>query len=203
MKRITRCLFVLISVLCLGACAGMSMSGAPAGEGWITLFDRHSNLNDWTEQGQANWRIQQGVLKADFMRDKAGSFLVSKKTFADFEIYAELWVDSDTNSGVFVRCSDPTKVGATTCYEFNIWDTRPDPTYGTGGIPNIAKVLSVVKAGGHWNTLEIRLKGDQLTYRLNGVVTATATDNKLAAGHVALQYSGGIVKFRKVLIRPI
>ena len=59
------------------------------------------------------------------------------------------------------------------------------------------------KAGGQWNKLEISAKGNRLIVKLNGVVTADATDSKLAKGHLALQYGSGIVKFSKVLIRPI
>jgi hypothetical protein len=38
---------------------------------------------------------------------------------------------------------------------------------------------------------------------LNGVKTAEAEDSKLASGPVALQYAGGVVKFRKFQIRPL
>ena len=40
---------------------------------------------------------------------------------------------------VFVRC-EPDKIGAKTCYEMNIFDSRPDPSYGTGAIVYIAEL---------------------------------------------------------------
>ena len=59
------------------------------------------------------------------------------------------------------------------------------------------------KAGGKWNTFDITVKGTRLTVTLNGVRTADVQDSKLASGPIALQYAGGVVKFRKVQIKPL
>ena len=63
---------------------------------------------------------------------KAASYLVSKHSYSDFQIRAEFWVDSDANSGIFIRVTNPEKIGADSAYEVNIFDKRPDPAYGTG-----------------------------------------------------------------------
>jgi hypothetical protein len=42
-----------------------------------------------------------------------------------------------------------------------------------------------------------------LTVTLNGVRTADASDDKFASGPVGLQYAAGVVKFRKVQIKPL
>jgi hypothetical protein len=166
--------------------------------GWVTLFDG-TNLNSWNLLGNANWRLQDGLAQAEL----GSGFLVSKNSYKDFQIRAEFWVDSEANSGIFIRCSDPKKVGADNAYEVNIFDKRPDPSYGTGGIVNVAKVSTVLKAGGQWNTYEITAKGSQLTVTLNGIRTADVQDSKHASGPIALQYGGGVVKFRKVQIKPL
>jgi hypothetical protein len=185
--------------LWLAGCAQLPSSGGEAG--WTTLFDGNSNLNGWTLVGDANWRIQDGSLQADFLRSKGPSYLVTKKPYQNMEIRAEIWVDSESNSGIFIRCQHADKIGADTCYEINIWDTRPDPSYGTGAIVDVAKVSPMPRAGGQWNTLEIVAQGDQLSVKLNGQVTAQARDSKHAKGYLALQYGSGVVKFRKVQIR--
>ena len=190
---------IATAALSLAACANLGMHD----KSWTTLYDKDSNLNGYTVVGDANWRIQDGLLQADLIQKVGPSYLVTKQSFADQEIYAEFWVDSHTNSGIFIRCQDPKKIGADNCYEINIWDTRPDPSYGTGAIVDVAKVSPMPKAGDQWNTLEITAKGNRLTVKLNGVVTADATDSKLAKGNLALQFGSGIVKFRKVLTRPI
>ena len=178
--------------------------------GWVTLFDG-KNLDNFTKIGDANWRIEDGIIVAD----KGNGYLVSKNSYTDFQIRAEFWVDSDANSGIFIRCSDRSKVGADNAYEVNIWDTRPDPSYGTGAIVDVAKVSPMPKAGGKWNVYEITAKGAQLTVTLNGAKTVDVSDSKHASGPFALQHGlgvkddkgvvndKGVVKFRKVEIRPL
>ncbi len=116
-----------------------------ADAGWIALFDG-KNLDNWKQIGNANWRLEDGAVVAD----KGDGFLVSKKDYADFQLRAEFWVDADANSGIFIRCTNPEKMGGAS-YEVNIWDTRPDPSYGTGAIVNLAKVNPMPRAAGKWN----------------------------------------------------
>ena len=176
---------------------------------WTTLIEGAAGLDNWNRVGEANWRAESGAIVADKGK---GGFLVSKNSYKDFEIRAEFWAEETTNSGVFLRCSDPAKIGAVNCYEVNIWDTRPDPTYGTGGIVNIASVPVpiVYKAGGKWNTYEIYAKGNQLTVKFNGTVTVHVQNDQHAAGPFALQFGagakgapGGPIKWRRVEIRPL
>lgn len=200
-----RSLLALAVFALLAACAQLHMPGT----GWTTLIDGERGLENWNQVGDANWRAEGGAIVAD--KGKSG-FLVTKNTYTDFEIRAEFWAETDTNSGVYIRCSDPGKIAGATCYEVNIWDIRPEPKYGTGAIVDVAAVPVpiVFKAGGRWNTYEISAKGDQLTAKLNGVQTASARDSKHPSGYIALQMGpgvkgaqGGPIKWRKVQIRPL
>src|SRR5262249_28016105 len=135
---------------------------AQSGEGWITLFDG-KNLDHWQGDGNANFAIDDGSIVAKDKKDpKATAFLISKDKYKDFQVYAEFWVSNDANSGIFIRCEDPKKPSARTCYECNIFDTRPDPSYGTGAIVYHAEVNPMPKAGGKWSTMEITAKGRDL-----------------------------------------
>ena len=174
-----------------------------AEDGWITLLDS-SKKGDWTEVGKANWEFKDGAMVADKLDGKDISYLVTKNAYKDFQIRAEFWVDEEANSGIFIRCEQPDNITGKTCYEVNIYDKRPDPTYGTGAIPGIAKVVPMPKAAGKWNTYEITAQGPHLTIVLNGQKTADVQDSKhLNAGPIALQYGSGVVKFRKVQIKPL
>jgi hypothetical protein len=198
---VKRLSYVLIALLAIGATFVRSSQDAvgQTDAGWITLFDG-SNLDHWTTIGNANWKLADGSVQAD----KGEGFLVSKNTYTDFEIRAEFWVDEEANSGIFIRCTDTTKVTATNAYEVNIFDKRPDPTYGTGAIVNVAKVVPMPKAAGKWNVYEITAKGPTFTVTLNGQRTVDGVkDEKHASGPIALQYAAGVVKFRKVQIKPL
>ncbi len=175
------------------------------GTGWITLIDGEKGLENWNRVGGANWRAEGGAIVADSSTTKGSSFLVSKNSYKDFEIRAEFWAETKTNSGIFIRCSDPVKIVAANSYEVNIWDVRPEPKYGTAAIVNVAAVPVpiVYKAGGKWNTFEITAKGPELIVKFNGVVTVNTRHSKFPEGPIALQYNAGPIKFRKLQIRPL
>jgi hypothetical protein len=186
--------------LLIGAAATLCAAPAFAGTRFKPLFDGRS-LAGWNPLGDANWSVADGAIVAD---SGAISFLVSRDSYRDFELRAEFWVSAEANSGIFIRCSDRALVTASNAYEVNIFDTRPDPVYGTGAIVDVAKVSPMPKAGGQWNTMLIEARGDRFTVRFNGWKTVDgARDAKHAAGPIALQYGAGVVKFRKIEIRPL
>lgn len=167
--------------------------------GWITLLDG-THLDHWTTVGKANWRLVDGAVQAD----QGSGHLVSKDSYTDFQIRAEFWVDSAANSGIFMRCTDPQKIGNATCYEANIYDQRPEQEYSTGAIVNVGKVAPPFpKAGGRWNTFEITAKGPQMSVVMNGVKTAEGSDGKFQSGRITIQYGAGVVRFRKLQIRRL
>jgi hypothetical protein len=191
-------LFASLLIGALAVPASQTALVAQTAPGWVTLFDGTS-LDKWVRTGDANWALKDGLAQAD----KGFGHLVSKELYGDFELRAEFWADEPANSGIFIRCSEPANPLSTSCYEVNIFDTRPEQKYATGAIVDFAPVQAVQKAGGKWNTLEIRAVGDHLTVVLNGQKTAEVHDKKFQRGPVTLQYGSGLVKFRKVEIRTL
>ena len=96
----------------------------------------------------------------------------------------EFWASDDANSGIFIRCQNPKEIGDRSCYEVNIFDQRPDPTYGTGGIVHFAEVNPMPKAGGKWNTFEITAKGRVITVQMNGQKTVELRNGHVGRGTV-------------------
>jgi hypothetical protein len=181
----------------------LSLQSPPAtasqpGSGWTVLMDGKS-LKGWNVVGDANWAVVDGVVQAD----KGTGFLVTPASYRDFQITLEFWVSDDANSGVFLRCSDPKTINQMNAYEVNIFDKRPDQSYRTGGIVDVAKPASVILTGGKWNTYDITAKGSQLTVILNGSKVVDVNDTKHADGPIGLQYGAGTVKFRNVRIRSL
>jgi hypothetical protein len=202
----------LASGLMIAGFAALQVAPPAAGQtgpGWTQLFDGRT-LAGFDQVGTANWRVEDGALVADKSTappgGKAGGgggHLVTKNSYKDHMIYAEIWTDEKANSGIFVRCKDPKKIGARDCYEFNIFDTRPDPSYGTGAIVSFAEAKPQLKAAGKWNTIEITANKRQLAFVLNGTKTAEVNNGFFEEGHFTLQWGDGIVKFRKVAVKPL
>lgn len=165
---------------------------------WITLLDGTS-LQGWNQTGNANWSVVDGVVQAT----TGPGFLVSPRTYADFELEAEVWVSDDANSGIFFRASDPTAITPATGYEVNLFDHRPDPKYRTGAIVDVAEPALTIDAGSRWSTIRIVASGPHLVVTLNGRTTVDVVHTQRSNGLIALQSTTGVVKFRRVRIRSL
>jgi hypothetical protein len=206
MKRTTLVAVFAFSFAAIGCSEMPSLPAWVPGSGWTTLVDGESGLDNFERVGDANWRAEEGAIVADKGK---GGFLLSKTSYKDFDLRVEFWADHTTNSGIYVRCSQPKNLTDKTCYEANIFDQRPDQTYATGGIVHRGKVLAPVKAGGKWNTYEITARGAKMTAVLNGTKTAEIDNVEFGSGPIALQFgnqpkmAGGAIKFRKVQIKAL
>ena len=189
-----RALLALSLAAALAGCAGMS--------GSTVLVDGTRGLDNFNRVGDANWSAIDGAIQAT-AGGKDPGYLVTKVSYTDFVVRAEFWASDDANSGIFLRCQNPAVITDENCYEANIFDQRPDPSYGTGAIVKVAKVDPMPKAGGKWNTYEITVRGDHIVLMLNGQKTADVHDSKLASGPLALQWGQGTIKWRKVQVKAL
>jgi hypothetical protein len=176
-------------------CVGQLATAEP-----MTLLDG-SSLAGWKPVGDIEWSLAEGAVVASGSGD---GFLVTEKTYDDFYLRVEFWVDETTNSGIFIRCRDRSRIHPETCYELNIWDKHPKQEARTGSIvfefmPPMAQVNTI----GRWNTYEITAVGGKLDVKVNGVTTAVLEDVDPTPGFFALQHwEQGTVKFRKVELAP-
>jgi len=199
MKRLAAVGAGMVVAAILAACA----TGGSSGAGWTTLFDG-KDLKQFYTVGKANWRIEGDTVVADRKEGKDNGFLVTNEIYKDFQLHAEFWVSDDANSGIYMRCGNPEVLTDKVCYEANIFDQRKDPTYGTGALVHIVKVLDPMpKAGGKWNTYDITVQGDHIVAVLNGQKTVDVRDKKLSDGRIGLQYAAGVVKFRNVRVKRL
>ena len=165
-------------------------------------------MENFDRIGDVNWRAESGAIVGDKGK---GGHLVTKKSYKDFEIYAEFWADHTTNSGI--RASDAKKVGAARLRGQHL---RPAAWSGVRhgcdrefcGRPT--ECIQSHKAGGKWNTYEIYAKGPNVTVKFNGHVTVHMVNDKFASGPFTLQSGngpkdapGGAIKWRKVQVREL
>ena len=201
MKRVSLGFIALVIVIVAG-CADMP-APSPA-SGWITLLDGPNGFTEnWDRIGDANWRIVDGVAQADTGEKGKSSFLMTRQAYGDFMLRAEFWVSDDANSGIYMRCPDLADIKDTNCTEANIFDQRPDPTYGTGAITHLSPIVNMPKAGGRWNTYEITARGPRIVVVMHGVQTGQTDKANALRGNIGLQWAAGIVKFRNVELKPL
>ncbi len=196
-------LAIALSFTTIAAVQYTSTASGQSGDGWTVLFDG-KNLDHWDSDNTATFKIEDGAVIATDKKDPkaTAAYLISKKSYKNFIVRAEFWVSEDANSGLFLRC-DPKRIGAKTCYEYNIFDKRPDPTYGTASIVYIAEVDPMPKAGGKWSTMECGANGRHLTVTFDGKKTVDVRNGLFDEGHIALQFGVGTVKFRTIEIKEL
>lgn len=169
------------------------------------------NLDGWTNYGTEKWYVEDGLLICESGPDKGYGYLATNEHYKDFVLTLKFKQEANGNSGVFIRSTvEGTKVSG--------WQVEVAPkgkhtggvyeSYGRGWlIKPEAKKEEALKVG-EWNTMKIKVVGDELTSWLNGTEMITIKDEKIGAGvgSIALQIhdGGGIkVKWKDLKIKEI
>lgn len=176
----------------------------------IKLFNG-KDLTGWKVAGTEKWYVEKGEMICESGPDKAYGYLVSEREFKNFELTVEFKQESNGNSGVFFHCG----IEGTT---ISGWQAEVAPlnhhtggvyeSYGRGWLIQPAADKEKVLKEGEWNTMVVRVVGDEVNTFLNGVQMITLKDEKIGAstGKIALQIhdGGGVkVRWRKVEIKAL
>ena len=158
------------------------------------------DLTGWQIHGTERWYVEDGLLICESGPDKEYGYLSTQSYYDDFELTLQFKQEANGNSGVFFRSTlEGTKISG--------WQVEvAPPGHDTGGVyesygrgwlikpdPKKDKYLKM----GEWNTMKIKVKGDNVTSWLNGHKMISLTDQKIGQGKgsIALQiHSGGGIK---------
>lgn len=179
------------------ACSG----GKNATSGGSSIFNG-KDLAGWIVYGTEKWYVDKGELVCESGPDKGYGYLGTTAKYKDFDLTLEFKQEANGNSGVFFRSSiEGTKITG--------WQAEVAPqgshtggiyeSYGRGWLIKPADGLDKSLKMGDWNTMRVRVVGDEVTTWLNGVQMITLRDEKIgkANGQIALQiHDGGGIKVR-------
>lgn len=171
--------FVSLALLTTPVVGGQPLPKPPvADDGFTPLFPKDGSPEGWvvTEWNdlakpapkEVMWTVKDGVLKSG---DRRGTWLVSKKEYADFVLEFEIKLTEKGNSGVALRTpmkGDPAFDGM----ELQFADLRYNPQAKdselTGGVYRAIAPTKQVYKPTEWNTARIELKGTRLKATING-----------------------------------
>lgn len=169
--------------------------------GWIKLFDGHT-LFGWQPNSEAQWTVSNGEIQ---IPEGPKGLLCTTTRFADYELRCDAWIDTTSNSGIFLRTPLKPTNPAVDCYELNICDQHP-AGFTSGSLVARAKPSQTVPTAGSWHTYEATVVGPEVTVKLDGQVMATYKDetaNPLKTGFIGLQQNGGPARFRNIYLKPL
>ena len=183
--------------------------------GFEPMFGAGS-LAGWQTTG--NWIVDaEGVVRLEPRPGESGwqrfdAYLMTERTYADFELDLEFKFAPHGNSGVFMRVADPASP-VDTGLEVQILDTFGKEDVGHhdcgGVIRTVGPTKNMVKQAGEWNRYRIRMVQSQLTVVLNGEqivdvdLSRTPMKDRPLRGHIGFQDEGKRVWFRNVRIREL
>lgn len=90
-----------LSCMLLPGFSSADEGSAPDGEGWVKLFDGET-LDGWMiRSGKATYKVEDGAIAGTTEAGSPNTFLISDKTFGDFELQFDVLLeDNPLNSGV-------------------------------------------------------------------------------------------------------
>ncbi|MCR4920099.1 MAG: DUF1080 domain-containing protein [Bacteroidaceae bacterium] len=157
-----------------------------------------------------DWTVQDGCLT---YVGHGYDNICTVKDYKDFEMYVDWRLDpngKEPDAGIYLRGTP----------QVQIWDiarVNVGAQVGSGGLYNNKKNVSTPSSVadnklGEWNTFYIKIVGDKVTVRLNGV---TVVDNVTmenywdrsqplpACDQIEMQAHGSLVNFRDIYVREI
>ncbi|NML36864.1 DUF1080 domain-containing protein [Chitinophaga sp. G-6-1-13] len=195
--------FVLGAALVLGTSSAFAQKAQ-------SLFNG-KNLDGWKIHGTEKWYVDKGELVCESGPDKEYGYLATDKKYQNFELTVQFKQEANGNSGVFFHSSlEGTKIAG--------WQAEVAPpnmhtggiyeSYGRGWLIKPEADKEQYLKMGEWNTMKIRVDGDQVTTWLNGHEMITLKDEKIGSidGQIALQIhsGGGIkVKWKNIKLVPL
>lgn len=167
---------------------------------WDMLFNG-KDLDGWKIlNGEAEYRVENGVIIGTTKTGTPNTFLATEKTYRDFILELDLKVDPSMNSGIQFRSLSKAdyRNGRVHGYQCEI---DPSSRAWSGGIYDEARrgwlyPLSVNPQGqkafnvNGWNRYRIEAIGNSLRTWINGVPCANLIDDMTAEGFIALQVHG-------------
>ena len=176
----------------------------------LTLFNG-KDLTGWKTYGTEKWFVENGELICESGPAKQYGYLATEKEYKDFELTVQFLQESNGNSGVFFHSQiEGTKISG--------WQAEVAPmnkhtggiyeSYGRGWLIQPTAEKEKVLKEGEWNTMKVRVKGNQVTTWLNDVEMITLNDEKIGSvtGKIALQIhdGGGVrVRWRELIVKSL
>lgn len=167
----------------------------------VSLFNG-KDLTGWTINGTEKWYVENGELVCESGPDKQYGYLSTNKQYKNFILTVQFKQEANGNSGVFFRSSiDGVKISGwqVEVAPLNMHSGGVYESYGRGWLIQPKPEDEQWLKTGEWNTMKIKVTGDEVTTWLNDHQMIYLNDATIGKGQgfIALQiHDGGGIKVR-------
>ncbi len=206
----------LIFACCLAPLGVNTFAGTLLPGKWTPLFDG-KDLAGWEAYGTEKWVADHGTILGESTSGKYG-YLLTKKDYRNFIVRLKFKCESEGNSGLFFH-SHITGINPEHGPDIVGLQAEIDPARHTGGLYEsggrgwvalpTARGEKAIKPIGHWNSLEVSVRGDHIVTHLNGIqiVDYTYAPAKYTDGLLGLQIHTGehgfAIRFKDIYIQAL
>ena len=209
----TKLLLLILSIL------SINLTAQNSGK-WVKLFNE-KNLENWEIlNGDADFKVENGVIIGTSKMNTPNTFLATKKKYGDFILEYEANIDPLLNAGVQIRSLSKSDYNNGRVHGYQV-ELDPSARAWSGGIydearrgwlynlecnPNGKKAFK----NGEWNKFRVEAIGNNIRVWLNGVQTSDLIDEMTPSGFIALQVhgigkheekNGKLVKYKNIRIK--
>lgn len=198
-----RTLLTLLPLLMLGhavAQAQNTLTPEEKSSGWKLLFDGKT-LDGWTPEGEAKWRVADGVIVCDAGGD---GWLRSRDQGKDFSLRLEFRNSPQGNSGIFLRSANKGQPYPAPDHGYELQINNEEPKFATGSIEDYIQRLRDVKpAPDQWHSFDITADGEHFVVKLDGDKVLDGKSDKFKSGYIGLQFhKDSKIEFRNLKLKP-
>jgi len=186
---------------------------------WTPLFNG-KDLSSWTKlNGTADYWVEDGMIIGKSKANTPNTFLATKRTYDNFILEMEVWVDPEMNSGIQFRSESKKEYldGRVHGYQLEL---DPSARRWSGGIYDESRrgwiypltenpEAQLAFKNGQWNHIRIEAIGPYINTWLNGVQCSRLVDDWTSEGFIALQVhsvwgefakAGKLIKWKNINI---
>lgn len=177
----------------------------------VSLFNG-VDLKGWDAYGSELWYVQDSMLICENGPEKQYGYLATRDYYDDFELTADFKQVTNGNSGIFIR-SFVEPVALVNGWQVEVAPKNCDTggiyeSYGRGWLVQIPDEKENILKEGDWNTMRIKVQGNNVTTWLNGEEMVNINDEKIGKGQgrIALQiHDGGDIKvlWKNLIVQPL